>query len=220
MSDAEPSCGDGFLECDRRAVRRRQPRRTGDGCDELCRIENGYVCPPEARATRSCAATASSKARHGRRRWAVPRCRPAPAAARALEQCDDGDTLPGDGCSESCTIESGYVCIGSPSAVHGPRPRVTCAATRCRSRPAATTSSASATTIPTRGAAIGCSRHDPDGSAARDLGHRAFNGQLVVTAAEWCDGGPSRTYPLSANQPFAITVDRSSVQQRVRQRGA
>ncbi len=32
------------------------------------------------------------------------------------EQCDDGNTSNGDGCSSTCTIESGYTCAGSPSA--------------------------------------------------------------------------------------------------------
>lgn len=32
------------------------------------------------------------------------------------ETCDDGNTTPGDGCSATCTIESGYTCPGAPSA--------------------------------------------------------------------------------------------------------
>jgi cysteine-rich repeat protein len=31
------------------------------------------------------------------------------------EQCDDNDANPGDGCSDTCQIESGYSCIGEPS---------------------------------------------------------------------------------------------------------
>jgi cysteine-rich repeat protein len=31
------------------------------------------------------------------------------------EQCDDDDTINGDGCSSSCTVESGYTCVGEPS---------------------------------------------------------------------------------------------------------
>ena len=31
------------------------------------------------------------------------------------EDCDDGNTSSGDGCSLTCTIESGYFCSGSPS---------------------------------------------------------------------------------------------------------
>lgn len=32
------------------------------------------------------------------------------------ETCDDGNTTAGDGCSATCTIESGYTCAGTPSA--------------------------------------------------------------------------------------------------------
>lgn len=31
------------------------------------------------------------------------------------EECDDGGVLDGDGCSSSCTVESGYLCAGTPS---------------------------------------------------------------------------------------------------------
>jgi len=31
------------------------------------------------------------------------------------EDCDDGDTDNGDGCSSTCTVESGYTCTGDPS---------------------------------------------------------------------------------------------------------
>lgn len=33
----------------------------------------------------------------------------------ALEQCDDGNLNPGDGCSDTCAIEDGYACHGEPS---------------------------------------------------------------------------------------------------------
>lgn len=32
------------------------------------------------------------------------------------EECDDGNTLPGDGCSATCTIEPGWTCSGEPSS--------------------------------------------------------------------------------------------------------
>jgi cysteine-rich repeat protein len=28
----------------------------------------------------------------------------------ATEQCDDGNTVEGDGCSSTCTVENGFVC--------------------------------------------------------------------------------------------------------------
>lgn len=32
-----------------------------------------------------------------------------------LETCDDGDVIPGDGCSATCRVEAGYTCSGTPS---------------------------------------------------------------------------------------------------------
>src|SRR5690606_39003554 len=32
------------------------------------------------------------------------------------EQCDDGDTAPGDGCDELCQQEEGWLCTGAPSS--------------------------------------------------------------------------------------------------------
>lgn len=34
----------------------------------------------------------------------------------AGEECDDGNTAPGDGCSTTCTVESGWACAANPSA--------------------------------------------------------------------------------------------------------
>ena len=34
---------------------------------------------------------------------------------QAGEACDDGNLVNGDGCSASCTVQTGYVCTGSPS---------------------------------------------------------------------------------------------------------
>lgn len=34
------------------------------------------------------------------------------------EQCDDGNTADGDGCSAACKIESGFTCAGRPSVCH------------------------------------------------------------------------------------------------------
>jgi cysteine-rich repeat protein len=36
----------------------------------------------------------------------------------AGEQCDDGNIVSGDGCSTTCTIESGWTCAGQPSVCH------------------------------------------------------------------------------------------------------
>lgn len=36
----------------------------------------------------------------------------------ANEQCDDGNTVDGDGCSDGCRTEYGFVCDGNPSVCH------------------------------------------------------------------------------------------------------
>ncbi len=36
-------------------------------------------------------------------------------AVRRGEECDDGNTEDADGCSATCTVESGYACVGEPS---------------------------------------------------------------------------------------------------------
>jgi len=28
------------------------------------------------------------------------------------DECDDGNTVNGDGCSDNCTIEAGFICFG------------------------------------------------------------------------------------------------------------
>lgn len=39
-------------------------------------------------------------------------------AVTSIEECDDGDTMGGDGCSATCEIEDGYVCPSSGGACH------------------------------------------------------------------------------------------------------
>jgi RHS repeat-associated protein len=48
-----------------------------------------------------------------------------------IEECDDGNTTGGDGCSANCAVEPGYTCTGSPS-VCAPTPTPTATPTpRC-----------------------------------------------------------------------------------------
>ena len=41
-------------------------------------------------------------------------------AVSPVEQCDDGDLTPGNGCSDMCQIEPGYTCIGTTPSVCTP----------------------------------------------------------------------------------------------------
>jgi cysteine-rich repeat protein len=112
---AEVVCGDGeLMSDDLGSVSERCDDGNldpGDGCDATCNREPGYICNDEG-------------------------CRPiicgdgfvddessAPIPFKAIippdgggggkliiEQCDDGNFDPGDGCSETCEIEPGWVC--------------------------------------------------------------------------------------------------------------
>lgn len=45
----------------------------------------------------------------------------------AGETCDDQNLVNGDGCDDTCTIESGYTCTGTPSVCSNLAPNATCA---------------------------------------------------------------------------------------------
>jgi fibro-slime domain-containing protein len=92
-------CGDGHIAgleaCDDGNV------KDGDGCSSACSVESGFSCTTGMNGSSACAVDQSvvcgdSKVGFG-------------------EQCDDGNTVDGDGCSATCQVESGYVCgnVGS-----------------------------------------------------------------------------------------------------------
>ncbi len=62
-------------------------RAGGDGCDNNCRIEAGWVCYLNPSSCTKCG--------NGQ--------------AQAPEECDDYNTAAGDGCSSNCTIELGMI---------------------------------------------------------------------------------------------------------------
>ncbi|MBI5501833.1 MAG: DUF4215 domain-containing protein [Deltaproteobacteria bacterium] len=97
---AAPACGDGALDpgeaCDDG-----NPVRD-DGCDGLCRLESGWVCPEAGRPCRAAACGDSIVA--------------------GGEQCDDGNAGAGDGCSSACRMEEGWACDVPGSACR----RTTC----------------------------------------------------------------------------------------------
>lgn len=47
------------------------------------------------------------------------------AIIRPSEQCDDGNTMNGDGCSSMCQVEANFQCVGEPSACVSTLPPVT-----------------------------------------------------------------------------------------------
>lgn len=87
------SCGNGVIDagedCDDGSA------LAGDGCDERCRVEHGWVCEGEPSQCHTVCGDG--------------------LVVQGVEACDDGDTDPGDGCDESCTKEPGWACDGEPS---------------------------------------------------------------------------------------------------------
>ncbi len=86
-------CGDGRIEgtegCDDGNT------ISGDGCSSACEVEPGYECITPGRP---CMKNDGSAAACG------------DGVVEAGEQCDDGNTTPGDGCSSTCQLEKGFTC--------------------------------------------------------------------------------------------------------------
>eukprot|EP00961_Rhodomonas_salina_P172117 2320894-Rhodomonas_salina.1 len=78
-----------------------------DGCSSSCAVESGWVCTPTGTtppdpsfsALSSCIALCGDGRRIGPQNGGA-------------ESCDDANAVGGDGCSASCTVESGYICSG------------------------------------------------------------------------------------------------------------
>eukprot|EP00163_Fabomonas_tropica_P022558 TRINITY_DN3931_c0_g2_i1.p1 TRINITY_DN3931_c0_g2~~TRINITY_DN3931_c0_g2_i1.p1 ORF type:complete len:1617 (+),score=367.48 TRINITY_DN3931_c0_g2_i1:65-4915(+) len=89
-------CGSGYItgneECDDGNTRR------SDGCSRDCKVETGWRCVPSmtfpngTRYMSVCSRTCGDGVRHD------------------SEQCDDGNTVSGDGCSSLCTVEGTHDC--------------------------------------------------------------------------------------------------------------
>lgn len=136
-----PICGDQLLrgreECDDGLDLDTGAPVGGDGCDENCQLEPGWVCPSgEACRRTTCGdglAEGSEQCDDGNDQpydGCAPDCTKEPVCgtdtspvgacvsscgdgillASDNEECDDGNALPGDGCDASCQLEPGYEC--------------------------------------------------------------------------------------------------------------
>jgi fibro-slime domain-containing protein len=74
----------------------------GDGCSSTCQVEPGYTCPNRNGVGGTCIPLTSNVCGDG--------------IVAGTEQCDDGNTTSGDGCSSTCMLEAGYTCptAGAP----------------------------------------------------------------------------------------------------------
>jgi cysteine-rich repeat protein len=119
-------CGDGVLQqgegCDDGNT------MGGDGCSATCTLEAGFSCPtpgqPCVPATTVLCGDAivqageqcdfGSAANLGGYNGCTPNCTWGPHCGDGVlqtgEGCDDGNTMGGDGCSATCTLESGFRC--------------------------------------------------------------------------------------------------------------
>jgi cysteine-rich repeat protein len=102
-------CGNGVLGWDERCDDGNDV--AGDGCDKGCNIETGHVCAQSGLPCRKAACgdghqdviysqVANPSMSAGGGSWAVT----------YAEQCDDGNSVPGDGCDEHCAVEGIFIC--------------------------------------------------------------------------------------------------------------
>ncbi len=104
-STCTTTCGDGFRAgnevCDDGNL------ENGDGCSSRCLLEDGQPC------------MASGVCESGTCSPSTNTCTSPDACGNGAldegEQCDDGNTANGDGCSATCAIEAGHGCTGIPS---------------------------------------------------------------------------------------------------------
>ena len=77
----------------------------GDGCSATCQIEHGFHC------------VSTTDVVGGSGIGGLDKCRPICGDGKnipwsTLDECDDNNTISGDGCSTACIIEPGYACSG------------------------------------------------------------------------------------------------------------
>jgi fibro-slime domain-containing protein len=69
---------------------------SGDGCSSTCQTEAGYTCPDVNGNGGPCVKNPTNVCGDGH--------------VAGNEQCDDGNTISGDGCSSTCALEPGWTC--------------------------------------------------------------------------------------------------------------
>jgi fibro-slime domain-containing protein len=73
-----------------------------DGCAADCTVEDNFGCTTDADGSSSCIPIQNGAC--------------GDSTVNSGEQCDDGNSDPNDGCSDTCKVEAGYVCstVGQP----------------------------------------------------------------------------------------------------------
>ena len=105
------------------------------------------------------------------------------ALVKGFETCDDGNTAGGDGCSESCKIEPGFDCTGSPS---------TCKPTVCGNQVKETGETCDdGNALPYDGCASNCQKEPECGTASSAVGpcKSTCGDGILWPGMEDCDDG-------------------------------
>ena len=100
---AQGPCGNAMLDEGEECDDGQSPMTSGDGCSADCKVEPGYVCPTPGAPCQP-----------------LEYCGDGVVNFTRGEQCDNDLIAPpanqpvgGDGCSETCRIESGWTCTGT-----------------------------------------------------------------------------------------------------------
>ncbi len=94
----DPVCGDGIVQGDEKCDDGNT--LSGDGCADNCKvIETGYDCPSGGG---KCVKKSAP---------AIVTCGDGFLDSDEGEACDDGNKVSGDGCSDNCQTEDGFVCL-------------------------------------------------------------------------------------------------------------
>ncbi len=108
-SSSVPACGNGNVQpllgeqCDDGGT------IGGNGCSSTCMMENNCSCWGEPSMCQ-CGGSFSGNP--------TPSCGNGNVQPSQSEQCDDGNTVNGDGCNNVCIVENNCSCIGTPSSCY------------------------------------------------------------------------------------------------------
>ena len=135
IQDEKPYCGNGKWEagedCDMFA-----DNKLGLGCNDNCQVMTDYECLAKQSSRSNCFETVCGDGRRN-----------------SDEECDDGNTISGDGCSTSCRVETGFHCSQSYNVtsqcepVPSPSPSPSTTSSSVFSSPALSSSSLTSLTV-------------------------------------------------------------------------
>lgn len=83
----------------------------GDGCDSTCNLEADSFCTGGTVSTPdTCTICGNGQSLNGAGTACVTVC--GDGRKHSSEECEDGNTVAGDGCDATCAIEANFICSG------------------------------------------------------------------------------------------------------------